>query len=82
MKKFRRKKNKGIVFWITGLSGSGKTRIGKKIKKNIIENYGPTILFSGDNTDVLARLLAGFGDELDDIKSFINQIPDVKKIEY
>ena len=33
MQKFKRKKNNGIVFWITGLSGSGKTRIGKKIKK-------------------------------------------------
>ena len=42
-------KNKGIVFWITGLSGSGKTNLGKKIKKTIITNYGPTILFSGDD---------------------------------
>ena len=44
----RLKKNKGIVFWITGLSGSGKTTLGKKIKTEIIKNYGPTILFSGD----------------------------------
>ena len=43
------KRNKGIVFWITGLSGSGKTTIGKKIKAGIIKNYGPTILFSGDD---------------------------------
>ena len=49
MQKFKRKKNKGIVFWITGLSGSGKTKIGEKIKKDIIKNYGPTILFSGDD---------------------------------
>ncbi len=40
---------KGIVFWITGLSGSGKTRIGKKIKSRIIKKYGPTVLFSGDD---------------------------------
>ena len=45
----RLKKNKGIVFWITGLSGSGKTTLGKIIKKKIIKNYGPTILFSGDD---------------------------------
>ena len=45
----RLKKNKGIVFWITGLSGSGKTTLGKKIKTEIIKNYGPTILFSGDD---------------------------------
>ena len=49
MRKFKKVKNKGIVFWITGLSGSGKTQIGKKVKKDIIKNYGPTILFSGDD---------------------------------
>ena len=49
MQKFKKVKNKGIVFWITGLSGSGKTQIGKKVKKDIIKNYGPTILFSGDD---------------------------------
>ena len=42
-------KNKGILFWITGLSGSGKTTIAKKIKKDIIQLYGPTLLVSGDN---------------------------------
>tara|TARA_Y100001958_G_C21094401_1_gene446479 strand:+ start:198 stop:734 length:537 start_codon:yes stop_codon:yes gene_type:complete len=49
MQTFRYNKNKGIVFWITGISGSGKTRIGKEIKKEIIKKYGPTILFSGDD---------------------------------
>ena len=34
-KKIIRNKNKGILFWITGLSGSGKTAIAKKnIQKN------------------------------------------------
>ena len=41
--------NKGILFWITGLSGSGKTQISKKIYTQIKKNYGPTILFSGDD---------------------------------
>ena len=49
MRKIKKTKNKGIVFWITGISGSGKTQIGKKVKKHIIKNYGPTILFSGDD---------------------------------
>ena len=48
MKK-RINKNKGILFWITGLSGSGKTTIGKKIHKAIINEYGPTIMISGDD---------------------------------
>tara|TARA_B100000073_G_scaffold97871_1_gene77780 strand:+ start:135 stop:665 length:531 start_codon:yes stop_codon:yes gene_type:complete len=49
MKKKKIYLNKGILFWITGLSGSGKTTISKKIKKKIEENYGPTLLISGDN---------------------------------
>ena len=28
-------KKKGILFWITGLSGAGKTTIGNKIKKDM-----------------------------------------------
>ena len=42
-------KNKGILFWITGLSGTGKTTLGKKIHKDISKIYGPTIMVSGDD---------------------------------
>jgi len=42
-------KNKGILFWVTGLSGSGKTTISKKIKKDIVKFYGPSMLVSGDD---------------------------------
>ena len=44
----RLKKNKGILFWITGLSGSGKTAIAEEIKSNISNKYGPTVIVSGD----------------------------------
>lgn len=47
MKKF--KKTKGILFWITGLSGSGKTSIGKRIYPFVKKNYGPTIFINGDD---------------------------------
>ena len=47
MKKFD--KSKGTLFWITGLSGSGKTTIGKNIHKVITKIYGPTIMISGDD---------------------------------
>ena len=43
------KKNKGILFWITGLSGSGKTSIAKKIKNSISKKYGLTVAISGDD---------------------------------
>ena len=43
------KKNKGILFWITGLSGSGKTTIAQKIESNISNKYGPTVTVSGND---------------------------------
>ena len=41
--------NKGIVFWVTGLSNSGKTTIAKKITPEINKMFGPTIFISGDD---------------------------------
>ena len=37
------------MFWVTGLSGSGKTTISKKIQNDIQKLYGPTLLISGDD---------------------------------
>ncbi len=48
-KKILINKKKGILFWVTGLSGSGKTSISKKIKERITKLYGPTIEISGDD---------------------------------
>ena len=49
MKNLIKNRNKGILFSILGLSGSGKTTIAKRIKKDIENLYGPTLLVSGDN---------------------------------
>ena len=49
MKKLIRNKNKGILFFVFGLSGSGKTAIAKKITKRISHSYGPTIEISGND---------------------------------
>tara|TARA_B110000977_G_scaffold197561_1_gene280395 strand:- start:32548 stop:33093 length:546 start_codon:yes stop_codon:yes gene_type:complete len=40
--------NKGILFWITGLSGSGKTSLAKKILPFIKKKYGASIHLDGD----------------------------------
>ena len=48
MKKLKNKQE-GTLFWITGLSGSGKTTIAEKIKKKITLGYGPTLTISGDD---------------------------------
>lgn len=45
----KKNKKKGILFWITGLSGAGKTSIAKAIKQDIIKKYGPTLLINGDD---------------------------------
>ena len=56
MKKKKIIKSKGILFWITGLSGSGKSSIAKKIKYKIIKKYGPTIIFNGDDLRKILKL--------------------------
>tara|TARA_B100001741_G_C16495728_1_gene571997 strand:+ start:234 stop:758 length:525 start_codon:yes stop_codon:yes gene_type:complete len=38
----------GVVFWIEGFSGSGKTSISKNIQKDISKLFGPTLVLSGD----------------------------------
>jgi cytidine diphosphoramidate kinase len=48
-KKIKKIKKKGYIFWITGLPGSGKSTLGKAIHKKIQEEYGPTLLFNGDD---------------------------------
>lgn len=39
----------GVIFWIEGLSGSGKTTISNKIKPFIKKLIGPTIVINGDD---------------------------------
>ena len=47
-----------------------------------LKNLLPQILFSGDVDEVLEKTLAAMGDEYDEIKTFINQIANVKRISY
>ena len=64
-------KNKGIVFWITGLSGPGKTRLGHKLKKDIIKKFGPTVIFSGDDIRTIFLLNKySFEDRLKIVKMY------------
>ncbi|MFW5650260.1 MAG: adenylyl-sulfate kinase [Acetivibrio ethanolgignens] len=48
----------GMVYWITGLSGAGKTTIGFLLYKKLKENYPNTVFLDGDT---LRRV---FGDDL------------------
>ena len=60
---------KGILFWITGLSGCGKTSIAKLLHKKITGAYGLTLVISGDDIrsdfklkgyDKISRIKIGF----------------------
>ena len=69
MKKINKKK--GILFWITGLSGAGKTTIGNKIKKDISKKYGPTLMISGDNIREIFSLKGyDYKDRLEVLKKY------------
>ena len=57
MLKYRNRKQ-GILFWITGLQGSGKTLISKKLKPKIDKLYGKTLFCDGD----LVRKMFEFKD--------------------
>lgn len=48
----------GTVYWITGLSGAGKTTIGKLLYEKIKERYPNTVFLDGD------MLRKVFGDDL------------------
>ena len=56
MKKKLKNKNEGILFWVTGLSGSGKSTIAKNIFYKIKKIYGPTLLIHGDNLRNIFKL--------------------------
>jgi hypothetical protein len=75
-----------IVGTSTGVTRSeiiyGATSETSVTRSEKLQNLLPATLFTGDDQDVLARLLSAFGDELDEIKSFANQIPSVKNIDY
>lgn len=66
-------KNKGILFWITGLSGSGKTTIAKIILPKIIQKFGPTIHLDGDQLRKSLKLYGySYNDRLDNSKKMTN----------
>ena len=56
------KKNKGVLVWLTGLSGSGKSTIAKKIYPQVVKNFGKTIIINGDDLRKIFRLY-GFDEK-------------------
>jgi|TARA_B100001059_G_scaffold235429_1_gene281020 adenylylsulfate kinase-like enzyme len=49
LKKIKINKESGVLIWITGLSGSGKTSLAHEIHKFVEGKIGPTVVISGDS---------------------------------
>ena len=66
-----RSKKRGTLIWITGLSGSGKSEIGKLILPMIKKKIGPTVLINGDDLRNIFKLY-GYTkkDRLENAKKF------------
>lgn len=48
----------GYVYWITGLSGAGKTTVGTLLYEKIKEKYPNTVFFDGDVLRDMERLIS------------------------
>ena len=64
-----KKKNQGYLFWITGLPGSGKSTIAKKIEKYIRSNFGPCIIINGDDLRRIFKFKGYSKNEREEIAS-------------
>jgi len=64
------------VIWITGLPGSGKTSIAKRLKKKIESILNPTIVISGDD---LRKIFKLEGYTYKDRKNYIKQYSNLCK---
>lgn len=56
-------KQKGLVLWFTGLSGSGKSTIAVEVEKQLYEQGYATYLLDGDNVRHGLNSNLGFSDE-------------------
>ena len=69
---------KGLTIWLTGLSGSGKTTIGKYLEKKLHKENIITKLLDGDNIRVGLNKDLGFSDK--DRNENIRRIAEVSKL--
>jgi adenylylsulfate kinase len=69
---------KGVTFWLTGLSGSGKTTIGALLEKKLIEKKIITTLLDGDNirTGISNNLSFSDSDRVENIR----RISEISKL--
>ena len=71
-------KQKPLLIWLSGLSGSGKSTIANGLEKKLYENGFLSYLLDGDNIRVGLNNDLGFSDE--DRKENIRRIAEVSKL--
>ena len=76
--KEKRLNQKGVTFWLTGLSGSGKTTIGALLEKKLIKEKIITTLLDGDNirTGISNNLSFSDSDRVENIR----RISEISKL--
>lgn len=71
-------KQKGVLMWFTGLSGSGKSTIANKVEELLYEKKTHTYLLDGDN--IRHGLCSDLGFSLEDRTENIRRIGEVGKL--
>ncbi|MDX1686297.1 MAG: adenylyl-sulfate kinase [Saprospiraceae bacterium] len=69
---------KGMVLWMTGLSGSGKSSIAEIVEKELSQNNRLVYILDGDN--IRTGINRDLGFSLDDRKENIRRIAEVAKL--
>jgi adenylylsulfate kinase len=73
-----RNRNRGVILWYTGLSGSGKSTIANEVEKKIFESGYHTYVLDGDNIRFGLNSNLGFSPE--DRTENIRRIGEVAKL--
>jgi bifunctional enzyme CysN/CysC len=69
---------KGATFWLTGLSGSGKSTVAQAFEKRLIESGRPAFILDGDN--IRHGLNRDLGFSMEDRKENIRRISEVAQL--
>lgn len=73
-------KQKACVFWLTGLSGSGKSTIAVELEKRLHEQGKYTVLLDGDN--IRHGLCSDLGFSVEERQENLRRIREVAKLFY
>ena len=71
-------RQKGVVVWFTGLSGSGKSTVAREVELALVENGKNAYVLDGDNIRMGLNKNLGFSPE--DRKENIRRIGEVSKL--